>query len=122
MLTPWQEHVQQAAASNRGVVYMATPGTPPPTVRELQQATYGRRAQKGPWRAVGYVANDGMTVDEIDALSAEEWHRANPPIKSSFTVRFAGKKSHRRAVAKLFSGRHRLPGDPPLIHKGKKAK
>lgn len=101
-------------------IYMATPGAPLPTVRELQQATYGKRAQAGPWQAIGYVANDGIEFSDAEPFDADLWRRANPPITSSVTVRFAGKKNHRRAVAKLISGRHRLPGDPPLIHNGRK--
>lgn len=91
-------------------VLMAPAGTP-----------YDGTADK--WQTLGWVANDGFDLDTIDA---EAWHRANPPIKTAtrhtrtFTVHFQIKKRTHRRVMRLMGGPYRLPGDRPLIHKGKK--
>ena len=99
-----------------GQVFMAPTGTPPPTVRELQQATYGRRADTSElWQAVAYIANDGIDLDD---LPAEDWHRANPPIAREFT--FKMRRGGRRLFQRAVWGVYREPGDRPLIHKGKK--
>lgn len=97
---------------------MAPAGTPVTDLRDAEPMGYISAD------GIEYNANGSMTIDEIDALSAEEWHRANPPIRTTqrahqaFTFTMTGQS--RRRFNRLIWGIYRARGDKPLIHNGKK--
>lgn len=68
------------------------------------------------WQNIGYLHDDGLPLSPGPERT-NEW----PPVhrEFSFTITQIDKNAH-RPYLKRFFGIYRLPGDKPLIHKGRK--